>query len=104
MNKNLFLDDERNPKDAIKGLKLDPKVYGGDWDIVRTFKQFKAWITSNGVPNKISFDHDLGGAKSGYDCAKFLKEYCDSNSADYPTIYVHSMNPVGKQNILNLFK
>lgn len=104
MTKLLFLDDERFPKDCVTGLKLDAKVYNRDWDIVRNFKQFTSWIVKNGCPNEVSFDHDLGAGKTGYDCARYLQEYCLRNGIDTPIVYVHSMNPVGKQNIINLFK
>lgn len=45
----------------------------------------------------ISFDHDLGTDKTGYDFAKWLVEH-------YVTGYftVHSMNPVGRENIRQL--
>lgn len=42
--------------------------------------------------------------KTGYECAKWLVEYCLDNDLDLPLCYVHSMNPVGKDNINNLLK
>ena len=48
--------------------------------------------------------------KTGYDCAKWLVEYCLDNDLSLPKYQVHSMNPVGKKNILdylsnfNIFK
>ena len=59
----------------------------------------------------ISFDHDLADEhylkqnsqefveKIGYDCAKWLVEYCMDHYLDLPKFYCHSMNPVGKENI-----
>uniref|UniRef100_A0AAU8HY45 Cyclic-phosphate processing Receiver domain-containing protein n=1 Tax=Rhizobium phage LG08 TaxID=3129229 RepID=A0AAU8HY45_9CAUD len=51
----------------------------------------------------ISFDHDLGIGKNGYDAAKILVETdmsCDGKylSEDFD-FYVHSQNPIGKKNI-----
>lgn len=45
------------------------------------------------IPNEIE--------KTGFDCAKFLVEYCMENNLKLPEFYVHSMNPVGKDNIVN---
>ena len=42
----LFLDDIRKPPDV-------------DWFIVRNYNQFIDWIDKNGLPDIISFDHDL---------------------------------------------
>ena len=84
------------------------------WDIVRNYNEFVEFIEENGVPDFVAFDHDLGDEhyettkvikyddyieKTGYDCAKWLGEYCLDNSISYPYYYVHSMNPVGKKNI-----
>ena len=41
--------------------------------------------------------------KTGYECAKWLVEYLDSNNLPVPIIYVHSMNPVGSQKIVEVF-
>ena len=46
----------------------------------------------------ISFDHDLGEDKSGYDIAKFIVE----NHIPIGSYSVHSMNPVGRKNICEL--
>lgn len=93
MSYNLFLDDERHPKD-VKWVDLPPV----EWRVVRTYKDFVGLITKDGLPKKISFDHDLAQEhygeyirvatekseeakqirydtlreKTGYDCAKWL--------------------------------
>ena len=42
--------------------------------------------------------------KTGYDCAKWLINYCMDNQLELPeTILIHSMNPVGSLNIKSLF-
>jgi hypothetical protein len=42
--------------------------------------------------------------ETGYDCAKWMKTFYESKEKELPEIYVHSMNPVGTQNIINVFK
>lgn len=44
--RKLYIDDIRNPKTT-------------GWDIVRSYDEFVAWINLNGLPDMISFDHDL---------------------------------------------
>lgn len=91
--KKLYLDDLRDiPKGFIAA---------------RSYKEFLHYINQNGLPDFISFDHDLGLEESGYDCAKWLVNYCLDHQKQLPDFVVHSQNPVGKQNIeslLNQFK
>lgn len=118
--KKLFLDDIRMPKDAIN---LVPSNYNrvyweDDWHIVRSHKEFTNWISFHGIPDLISFDHDLadihyevdssdwefssdqlGVEETGLDCAKWLVDYCQDNGATLPKYIVHSANPAGKKNI-----
>ena len=47
----------------------------------------------------IDFDHDLGEGKTGYDIAKWLIEY-----NYFGKFRIHSMNPVGANNIRQLLK
>ena len=116
--KKLFLDDIRNPKDCANGLvptNLNKFYWENDWFIVRTHNEFVDWITKNGLPDFISFDHDLadvhytmdfskyitnqGTEKTGYDSAKWLGDYCMDKKVKLPNFIVHSQNPVGKANI-----
>jgi hypothetical protein len=90
--KKLYLDDIRNPKSE-------------GWTIVRNFEDFVDYINKNGLPDEISFDHDLGeDVKTGYDCAKWLCEYCWMNGIPIPPYNVHSANPVGRDNIIGTLK
>jgi hypothetical protein len=89
---NLFLDDTRSPQNDKT------------WDVVRTHAEFIRTIERRGMPSLISFDHDLGEKKSGYDCAKWLIEYCMKTSKELPEYRVHSQNPVGKANIRALLE
>lgn len=116
---NLFLDDERKPMD-VTWVEL-PLCH---WTIVRSYYEFTSMITKNGLPEHISFDHDLGEEayrhafsnnlksfnythvteKTGYDCALWLVQYCLSARILLPKYYVHTMNPIGRENILKLFE
>jgi hypothetical protein len=98
----------------------------GPWEIVRNYQQFVDHITKNGLPSFVAFDHDLADEhyrpsmynkdghytnyytdgtfkeKTGYDCAKWLIEYCINNNRIFPEYEVHSMNPIGKINIRSI--
>jgi len=126
--KKLFLDDIRVPSDCVGYMSLrigiDSAIYNEDWDIVRSHDEFVDYIEKNGVPDIISFDHDLSDEhydpsmyksseaygkkyesfkeKTGYECVKWLAQYCVENAIPMPTCYVHSMNPVGRDNIFGV--
>ncbi len=132
MTYNLFLDDERQPRDVswISG----PNYQTGIWHTVANYDQFVYSIENYGTPNFVSFDHDLadehyqamlkeleqpsytyddgdmvktisyGPEKTGFDCAKWLVDYCHDNDVPFPKYVVHSMNPVGKERIENYIK
>lgn len=89
-NKNLYLDD----------LRTTPE----EFERVYNFEEFTKFIFQNGMPDFISFDHDLGLGKTGFDCAKWLVEYCLDNQVSLPQFTVHSQNPVGKENIEKLLE
>lgn len=42
---------------------------------------------------------DYGVEKTGYDCAKWLVDYCADRNLVFPEFAVHSMNPVGAERI-----
>ena len=116
---NLFLDDYRYP-DGCQHTN-NPIYNEIEWEIVRNYGEFVKYITENGLPELVSFDHDLAEAhyhpsmwkgaklymqylettseKTGMDCAKWLVDYCIDNGKPFPKWLVHSMNPVGKENI-----
>lgn len=110
--KSLFLDDIRKEPEG--------------WFVVRNYNQFIEWIKVNGLPDVVSFDHDLADEhyndylsdenfgkkddeiklnydkyqeKTGYDCAKWLVQYCLENKLDLPIYYIHTCNGVGRINI-----
>ncbi len=95
MSYALFLDDERHPPHN-----------GKDWCTARSVEEAIHLIEELGVPETISFDHDLGSFKgqpmaSGMDFAKWLVQHdMDHNIlGDQFQFTVHSMNPVGAANI-----
>lgn len=54
----LFLDDVRYPIEAYHYTKQDIFLRS-DWHIVRNYGQFVSRILEKGLPEMISFDHDL---------------------------------------------
>ena len=54
----------------------------------------------------MSLDHKINYVdmteKSGYHCAVWLTNYCVEKNLPLPDFQVHSMNPAGKQNIIQL--
>lgn len=137
MGYNLFLDDLRRPKDAYissacpskKGLiedltSLEKKsgIDNNDWVIVRSYKEFVDVVEERGLPDAVSFDHDLDyehikhyynvtkdtgvieygnlKIKTGKHCATFLIDKCRELSPEkLPKFYVHSANYQGSVEI-----
>jgi len=128
--KIIWLDDTRSPYNeyskTIQSLREDDfteEISNGETVWVKNYKDFVNEISTNGLPDLISFDHDLADEhyhhymykgkeynklyntfveKTGLDCAKWLVEYCTSNSLKLPRYNVHSQNPIGKENIIKL--
>lgn len=91
-----MIDDERFPVNKSKVL----------W---RTVDEAKKYISENGYPWYIDFDHDLGfNQPTGYDFALWLVETdMDSDwwkERDDFLWDIHSQNPIGAQNINNLLE
>ncbi len=116
MDYNLFLDDIRTPESAAHHVywKDVPVYLKNRWEIARNYDEFVKMIQEKGLPKIVSFDHDLAAIhydpatwstgfeyseKTGMDCAKWLVEYCLDNKLKLPQFYVHSQNPVGRENI-----
>ena len=47
----------------------------------------------------MSGSDDYGPEKTGFDCAKWLVDFCHDNDVPFPRYTIHSMNPVGRLNI-----
>ncbi len=127
----LFLDDIRQPSDCAKYMHtrigaLNP-IYLEEWYIVRNFKDFTKFVQEHYKDiTHISFDHDLADdhydesmyqgkeqyeehlakskEKTGLDCARWMKYFYEAKKKKLPVMFVHSQNPVGTENIINLFK
>lgn len=101
----LYLDDTRTPVDER-------------FHLVKNYDEFVAYIEENGIPEYISFDHDLGPQhihyyhtndninyenleKTGYHAAKWLIEHCIEKGLKLGKVGVHSHNPVGSENIID---
>jgi hypothetical protein len=110
----LFLDDVRRPEHV--NWKELPLIALSDWVIVRDYEQFIRCIGQFGIPEFVSYDHDLAdihyahananvipydkyAEKTGYDCAKWLVNKCLDLGIPHPPFIVHSLNPVGAENI-----
>jgi len=121
----LWLDDLRNPHEGKWIEEFAPDyLNSGSIIWVLNYEEFIEWIRKNGLPEMICFDHDLGEdvaiklvskgfnkkkarevkklAKSGYDCAKWLVDYCIDHDLQIPDWNIQSANPVGKENINGL--
>lgn len=114
-NYNLFLDDVRTPHN-VTWVNLPPDQH---YSVVRNYNEFVDLITLRGIPKFVTYDHDLADShygdglrgddinynkykeKTGYDCAKWLVNECMKKGVKHPPYMCHSMNPVGKQNIIN---
>ena len=118
---NLFLDDMRVPQDVFN-YTGNPIFLKEDWVIVRSYDEFVKYIEEKGLPETVTFDHDLADVhygvqdhvdqdyydlceeKTGYHCALWMINYCLDNELKLPKrVYIHSMNGVGARNINSLF-
>lgn len=119
------MDDFRQPKEAFVYGNSVQKAYNfiylnPDWVVVKSYDEFTKYISENGLPSLISFDHDLAdehyavpiinsfvdysryAEKTGLDCAKWLCEHImDNNISYFPAYLVHSMNDAGCLNIVS---
>lgn len=60
-----------------------------------------AFISDDSEQGGLNVTFDYGAEKTGYDCAKWLVDYCADNDRLFPLYEVHSMNPVGTARIHN---
>jgi hypothetical protein len=99
---NLFLDDERVPYQAVL-LFPEAELFfqTREWVVARNYPEFAAALDQLGIPDAVSFDHDLGDvdASTGLECAEYLVEKCMNEDAPLPAYFVHSANPAGRLNI-----
>jgi hypothetical protein len=129
MKRLLWLDDIRDPNnDVWLNWLINENVNVLDYHIiwVKSYNAFTNYVIKNGLPDLICFDHDLGEdvsidrvnqgmskkqarnlkkeTLSGFDCTKWLVEYCLNNKKHIPNYKIQSANPVGVENIKYLIE
>lgn len=99
----LFLDDERNTSFIKDKINLD--VW--EWKVIRNYFDFVDYVDDNFEKiDLISFDHDIdsydeaGAEWTGRDAARFLIDKCQDQNLTFPNFLVHSMNNIGRTNII----
>ena len=102
-NTLLWLDDRRNPFQDRWIERFSP-IQNPDIIWVRSYSDFINYIEQHGLPDAICFDHDLGDIHSdheytGYDCAKYVVEYCMDHNKIFPKYNIQSDNGPGRDNI-----
>lgn len=130
--KLLLDDDVKRTPEAIFGYTKNKFYQLPNWDVVRSYDEFVKYIKNNPMPKLISFDHDLADVHykvflspeteaeqqaawteyherderemTGYDCLKWLCEYCHDNSVIFPQILIHTMNTVGYNNMVFYYR
>ncbi len=128
----LFLDDVRQPKDCCNYMPNKQFYWDNEFVIVRNYDEFAKVVTERyedgEFPEVVSFDHDLADEhyrpsmynpdghysnyyhdgtfkeKTGYECASWLITFCQDKGVRLPRYIVHSMNPVGGENIMKLLE
>ena len=120
--KILWLDDQREPynyfaKNTTSGAWTRNNNYYSQYVFnkynpnfiwVKNLNEFRNYIISNGMPDMISFDHDIrpknfkGDHENGGDVATWLVNYCKQNKIKLPWCYTHSANKNGIQKINNI--
>lgn len=101
MSTKLFLDDLRTPE------MIYELPYAEEFEVVRSYDAFISFIRTNGLPDFISFDNDLGLdengelAPDGYAAAKWLvyESGLDLRKLNFK---VHSANPVAAEQMRGL--
>ena len=117
MSYNLFLDDFRLPEMAFN-ITHNPVYNKLEWVLVKSYDEFVEYVTEHGLPDLVSFDHDLADVhydvadpsdadydsfaeKTGNHCVKWMVKYCMDNDLDFPSFLLHSDNVVGRENMLS---
>lgn len=87
----IFVDDERNLPPATADSNIDFVVCRSYADAISTIQTCR----DNQCEMWLDLDHDLGEEKTGYDICKYVVE----NQIPLLGYSLHTMNPVGKQNM-----
>jgi hypothetical protein len=93
MSWKLWLDDQHDEPEMV--FRHPPK----DFIAARSSAEAIQLTQEKGLPNFISFDHDLGGPDDAMKYISWISHALyDSTVPDYQ---VHSANPVGRDNIVS---
>lgn len=89
----LFIDDVRMAPDD-------------SWYVVKNSQEAKNFIISYGIPDVISFDHDLGETDTSMIFIHWLIDQILDGNIEFTKFkfFVHSDNPVGSENIEKTIK
>jgi hypothetical protein len=76
----IFLDDLRNPIEK-------------DFVVVRNYNDFIKLVGDQKEIDCISFDHDLGEERTGYDCICYVEEQVYFRRLKVKEVVIHTANP-----------
>lgn len=103
----VFLDDER----TIDFIGDKVKLNNYKWFIIRNYFDFIDFVDDNLESIAlVSFDHDIDSFDegniewTGKDAALYLQRACQDRNINHPDFLVHSMNNIGRQNIISHIK
>ena len=105
----IFLDDERNPED-VYWIDYQHNI---QWFVVNRAVDFMFAVSNleESVSEYcFSFDHDIqsytlaGNEVTGYDCLKYLVDYCLNSGYRMPgKVWFHTQNPIGWKNMRSYY-
>lgn len=99
----LWLDDIRDPRRSPWASMLNrvaPSAETITW--VKNYAAFVEYIETKGLPDLVCFDNDLAEMMEGYDCAKYLVNYCVEREIHTPRFICQSANQPAVENITAL--
>jgi len=88
--------------DDIRKMPKNYDVWIHNYD--EAFKLLMSDNYGNDYIEHISFDHDLGEGKTGYDIARIIERFAHDGLIPRMSWEVHSANPVVKRNIEKAMK
>lgn len=95
----LFVDDERQPADA--------GWHSGDIVVARSSNEALTLVERSGLPDAISFDHDLGGEDTAFKFMWALINGHMDKKWDLSTlqfIQIHTANSIGREKLTKLWE
>lgn len=93
MEKLLYVDDIREPN------IIRYSTYSYEIIVSRSY-DYSINMLNTCKFNAIDLDHDLGEEKTGYDICKYIIE----NNIKLDRVYIHTSNPVGRDNMKQLLE